>query len=222
MNHHELTILSALAEIQDIQVFRLRDFMSKLGLDSKQPSIFYRELLKESRDAIRMIDDLQNRLDTVDKAKSQMDTKMSAQQRHIVDLEAKLPRLQNETKRRIAELESTNSQLKTTTSELLDMAENYEAMKNLLKGIMRTDGLRALCDLLCAIYQKSIVSGIAGKRELEETDLKRLAPIVQRLREELIVVLQIPRRELEERLIKAEKTNEAFKSLITQIYDGKR
>jgi hypothetical protein len=218
----DLTILSALAEIRDIQDFRLRDFMSKLGLDVRQPSIFYRELLKESRDAIRLIDYLQNRLATSEAANSQKETRLTSQQRQIEDLRAKLSRLQNETQLRIAELESENHRLKTAASELLESAKNYEAMKDLLKGRMGLDELRALDDLISAIHQKAIFAGIGGKHELEAIDLKRLARIRQRLREELMAVLEIPKDVLEERLTKEERAVEALKSVINQIYGSQR
>lgn len=217
-----LIILSALAEIRDIQDFRLRDFMSKLGLDERQPITFYRKLLKESRDAMRLIDDLQNHLATSEEANSRKETRLTSQQRQIEDLRAKLSRLQSETRSTITELENENHRLKTTAFELLERAENYEGIKNLLKGRVGEDELRALADLVSAIYQKAIIAGIDGKRELEATDLERLAPIRQRLREELMAVLQIPKDVLEIRLSKAEKDNEAFKSVINQIYGSQR
>jgi len=216
-----LTLLSALAEIQDIQDFRLRDFMSRLGLDERQPSTFYRELLKESRDAMRLIRDLQNRLATSDKAKSQMETKVSSQQQQIADLRTKTSSLENESQQRINELESENRQLKAIASELHEKAENYEGIKGFLKGRMNTDGLRALCDVVSAIYEKALVAGIGAKHGLQAADLDRLAPIRKRLREDLMAVLQIPRDVLEERLMKAEKTNEAFKFFINRMYGGK-
>ena len=216
-----LTLLSALAEIQDIQDFRLRDFMSRLGLDERQPSTFYRELLKESRDAMRLIRDLQNRLATSDKAKSQMETKVSSQQQQIADLRTKTSSLENESQQRINELESENRQLKAIASELHEKAENYEGIKDFLKGRMNIDGLRALCDVVSAIYEKALVAGIGAKHGLQAADLDRLAPIRKRLREDLMAVLQIPRDVLEERLMKAEKTNEAFKFFINRMYGGK-
>jgi regulator of replication initiation timing len=218
---NNLTLLSGLADIQDIQDFRLRDFMSKMGLDSRQPSTFYRTLLKESRDAIRLIGYLQNQSNALENAMCELETELSTQERQIEDFRAKLSRLQNETQSRIIELESKNQQLKTTASELLETAENYEAMKDLLKGRVGEDELRALYDLVSAIYRKAIFAGIGGKRELDATDLERLAPIRQRLREELMTVLQIPRDLLEERLIKAEKANEAFKPLVNQMFGRK-
>lgn len=216
-----LTLLSALAEIQDIQDFRLRDFMSRLGLDERQPSTFYRELLKESRDAMRLIRDLQNRLATSDKAKSQMETNVSSQQRQIADLRTKTSSLENESQQRINELESENRQLKAIASELHEKAENYEGIKDFLKGRMNIDGLRALCDVVSATYEKALVASIGAKHGLQTADLDRLAPIRKRLREDLMAVLQIPTDVLEERLMKAEKTTEAFKFFINRMYGGK-
>lgn len=222
MNYDNLTVLSALAEIQDIQDFRLRDFMSNLGLDERQPSTFYRKLLKESRDAMRLIRDLQNRLATLDKAKSQMETKISSQQQQIADLRAKTSSLENENRQRINDIESENHQLKAIASELRRKAENYEGVKDFLKGRLDIDGLGALCDLVSAIYKKALFASIGGlKHGIQEADFGRLAPIRKQLREDLMAVLQIPRDVLEERLMKAEEANEAFKSLINRMYGGK-
>ena len=51
----DFAILSALAQIEDVQDFRLKDFMAELGLDAKQPAAFYRELIKESREASKLL-----------------------------------------------------------------------------------------------------------------------------------------------------------------------
>lgn len=221
MNDSSLTILSALAEIQDIQDFRLRDFTSKLGLDAKQPSIFYRELLKESREAIRLIKDLQSRLYSSDEVKRQIETKLTLKQRQNIDLEGKLSRVQNETQSEIIALESKNQQLETTASELLEMAGNYKAMKDLLKGRFGVSELCALADLFSGMYQGALFASIGGNRKLKAEDLERMTAIRKRLREEFMAVLQIPKDELEERLTIAEKANEALKDCINIMYRGK-
>lgn len=117
------------------------------------------------------------RLDTLEAANARKEARLTSQQRQIGDFRAKLSRLQSETQSKIAELESNNQQLKTTAYELLEAAENYEALKDLLKGRVGEDELRALYDLVSAMYRKAIIEGISGKREPEAAYLGRLAPI---------------------------------------------
>ncbi len=220
-----LAILSALAKIRDIQDFRLRDFMSSLGLDEKQPSTFYRELLKESRDAIRSIDYLQNQSDASENAmcelECELETSASTQERQIADLKTKMSGLENETRQRIKELESKNHQLRTIASVLRERAQNYEGIKDFLRAKIDIRELRTLCDLVSTMYSNALAARLGGKPEVEPADLERLAPIKARLREELMLVLQIPKSALEERLIKAEKLNDGFVYLVNQIFGGK-
>ncbi len=217
-----LAILSALAKIRDIQDFRLRDFMSSLGLDEKQPSTFYRGLLKESRDAIRLIGDLQNQLDALENAMCELETCADTQERQIADLKTKLSSRENESRQRIKELESENHRLKAIASGLRESAQNYEGIKDLLRGRIDIRELRGLCDLSSAIYQKALFASIGGKHEVEPADLNRLAPIRARLREEFMLVLQIPKDVLEERLRKADEANQALTSFVNWIFTGKR
>ena len=195
--------------------------MSSLGLDERQPITFYRELLKESRDAIRLICDLQNQLDASENAMCELETNVSTQERQIADIRTKMSSLETENRQRIKELESENHQLKTIASVLRERAQNYEGIKDFLRARIDIRGLRALCDLVSAIYTNALVARLGGKPEVESADLNRLAPIRERLREDLMGVLQIPRDVLEERLIKAEKVNEAFESLVNQMFGGK-
>ena len=183
---NNLNLLSALAKIRDIQDFRLRDFMSSLGLDEKQPSTFYRELLKESRDAIRLICDLQNRLDASEDAMCELETNVSTQERQIEDLKTKMSSLEKESQQRINELDSENHQLKTIASVLRERAQNYEGIKDFMRARIDIRGLRALCDLVSAIYDNALVARLGGKPEVEPADLGRLAPIRARFREEFM------------------------------------
>lgn len=50
-----MKILSALASITDVKDFRLREFMSRLGLDPSQPVLFYRPLIIEAREVVKFI-----------------------------------------------------------------------------------------------------------------------------------------------------------------------
>ncbi len=216
-----LAILSALAAIRDIQDFRLRDFMSSLGLDERQPATFYRELLKESRNAIRLIGDLQNQDNASENTMFELETEVSTQQRQIVDLKTKMSNRESENLQRIKELENENHRFKAIASVLRERAQNYEGVKDFLRARIDIRALRALCDLVSAIYTSALVSRLGGKPEVQPADLDRLAPIRAQLREELMLVLQIPKDALEERLIQAEKLNEAFKSLVNHMFGGK-
>jgi len=51
--------LEALAAVDDLKDFRLKDLMKGLGLDPKKPVLFYRELIKEARDVTGQLHDLQ-------------------------------------------------------------------------------------------------------------------------------------------------------------------
>jgi len=46
-----VNIIRSLAKIEDVKDFRLKTLMGKLRLDPRQPSTFYRELIKECREA---------------------------------------------------------------------------------------------------------------------------------------------------------------------------
>jgi len=227
-----LTILSKLAEIRDVQDFRLRDLMSELGLDERQPSTFYRRLLKESRDAIRLISYLQNQSNALENALSELETEATTQERQIADLKVNMSSLENknqqrlkelekEYQQRIKELESENLQLKATASGLHERARNYEGIRDFMRGRIDIRGLSALYDLISDIYTNALAARRAGIPEVEPADLDRLAPIRARLREEFMLVLQIPKEELEERLKKAERLNEAFESLINNMFGSR-
>jgi len=147
-----------------------------------------------------------------------METTISSQQRQIADHTS----LENKYRQRIHELESENDLLKGITSQLRERAKNYDGIKEFLRGRTNVDELAALCDLTHAIYEKALIASIGGlKHKTQEEDLKRLAPIRARLREDFMAVLQIPIDVLEQRLIEAEKLNKAFKNAFNQMYGGK-
>ena len=64
-------ILESLSKVEAIRDFRLKDLLDELGMDSKQPALFYRALVKEARDAIALLVNLQLQLDSVEKMKDQ-------------------------------------------------------------------------------------------------------------------------------------------------------
>ena len=221
MNMDSLTILSALAGIRDIQDFRLRDLMSELGLDERQPSTFYRMLLKESRDAMRLLGDFQNQLNAAENGMCELETEVSTQEQQIADLKTKMSSLENKNQQRLKELESENHRLKAIASVLRERAQNYEGIKDFMRGRIDIRELSALWDLISDIYTNAFAARRAGIPEVQTPDLDRLAPIRARLRIEFMSVLQIPKDVLEERLVEAEKINEAFKFFINQMFGGK-
>ena len=105
-----LPILSALAKIKDIQDFRLRDFMSQLGLDPRQPATFYRELLKESRDAMRLFANQQNQLNARDESLCEYETEAPKKEQQIADLKTKMSAMKKENQQRIAESQKESQQ----------------------------------------------------------------------------------------------------------------
>ena len=195
-----LRILSALAKIADVQNFRLRDFMQQLNLDPKQPALFYRELIKEARELVPLVDQLQQRLAVLEKAKSEATANMAGQDRQVTVLKA-----------RIHDLEAENRQLKSMTSQAEENATKYKALKEFLKGQVDSDTLQELSNLISDTYMEALEAR-AGLRP--PPDPSRLSGIRQRLRVDLMEVLQLPKDELEVELLKLKKENDTLTSII--------
>lgn len=54
-----MKILELLSQIKDVKDFRIKDILPQLGFDEKQPSRFYHELIKEAREALSHIAELE-------------------------------------------------------------------------------------------------------------------------------------------------------------------
>lgn len=195
-----LRILSALANVSDVQGFRLRDLMQQLCIDPKQPALFYRALIKESREAATLIEELQRRLAILEKVKTQAEAKVTAQERQFAALKA-----------RVEALEAENRQLKSLASETKEDATKYKELKQFLKGQMGSDTLRELSNLISDTYMEALEAGV-GLRP--PPDPSRLSGIRQQLRVDLMEVLQVPKDELEVELLKLKKENDTLTSII--------
>jgi len=55
-------LLQSLAKVDVVRDFRLKDLMTGLGMDAKQPALFYRALVKEAHDIILLLAGLRSRL----------------------------------------------------------------------------------------------------------------------------------------------------------------
>ena len=195
-----LRILSALANVSDVQGFRLRDLMQQLCIDPKQPALFYRALIKESREAATLIEELQRRLAILEKAKTQAEAKVTAQERQFAALKA-----------RVEALEAENHQLKSFASEAQEDATKYQALKEFLKGQVDSDTLRESSNLISDAYMEALEARV-GLRP--PPDPSRLSGIRQQLRVDLMEVLQVPKDELEVELLKLKKENDTLTSII--------
>lgn len=219
-----LTVLSALAQTEDIQEFRLRDLMARLRMDQKQPALFYRQLVKEARDVIPLVDQLQKHAAGLEKANSQIKATVTSQQQQIASEQKRVAA----SEARIRTMEGEKRELKGVASELRESAENYAGIKELLRGEVDLHTLEALHHLVSQTYMQALEASIernigarSGRRSVPPDPI-RLASIRERVRQDLRAVLRIPGDELEERLVKAEKTNEALKSFINQAFSPKR
>ncbi len=195
-----LRILSALAQIADVQVFRLRDLMQQLGIDPKQPALLYRGVIKEAREVIPLVSDLQRRLPILEETKSQLEAKVLSQHRQITTLRA-----------RVTALETENRQLKSMTSQAEENATKYKRLKEFLRGQVDGDTLRVLSTLVSDAYMQALEVR-AGLRP--PPDPSRLSGIRQQLRVDLMEVLQVPKDELEVELLKLKKENDTLTSMI--------
>ena len=59
----------------------MKDFMAELGLDAKQPAAFYRELIKESREASQLLWGQDEDLRSLEAENSQMGKTITGQQK---------------------------------------------------------------------------------------------------------------------------------------------
>ena len=216
----DFAILSALAQIEDVQDFRLKDFMAKVGLDVKQPAAFYRELIKESREASQLLWNQDEDLRSLEEENSRMEETITKQQREIADLQAQKVHSETEYRQRINELENENQQLRSAVSKLNLGARRYEGIKILLLGRMNVDNLCDLFYAACDLYEKTLRANPGDI--IQGEDLGRLAPLRTWLRDDLRAVLEIPQDELAQRLIEAEKDVKLYKDVFLLMAGAQR
>lgn len=92
--------------------------MQSLGIASRQPAFFYRELIKEAREVIPLLTELQRRLTTSEKAKAQAESRISSLEGEAKSLRGKM-----------TSLEAENHQLRSLASNAQENAAKYESIK---------------------------------------------------------------------------------------------
>jgi len=210
-------ILEALAKIEDVGDFRLREFMPQLGLNPNQPVEFYRALIKAAREIMSFVKLLQETIDTDFKAITQLGTKHASQDQQIKTLGAKLRRLEDEAHRKTESAEKERHQLESNASQLQEKAENYEAIKELLKGQQNTEVVGALYRLFYDMYTDMLHRDLGMQ---PPPDLIPVAYMRQKLREQLMDVLQIPKDTLETENKRLKDQIDAIVAMLKRVYGG--
>jgi len=54
-----MTVLQLLSQVNDVKDFRIKDILGQMGLDERQASRFYHDLIKEAREALSHIAELE-------------------------------------------------------------------------------------------------------------------------------------------------------------------
>lgn len=211
-------ILEALATIEDVKDFRLREFMRQHGMDETQSVLFYRELIKELRELMSFLNLLQETIDTDARAISKLKASLLSKDNQIKILEAKVGNLEGESQNKIDSLERERQKLQYTISQLQDKVESYEGLKDLLSGKKSTETLVALHHFVEDMYTDRLNERL-GMRP--PPDLTQLDSIRHKLRADLLEILKIPRDTLEKENIELKKLNEALKNAVSILYGGK-
>ena len=149
-----------------------------------------------------------------------MEKTITGQQRIIADLKAQKLHSDTESRQRVNELENENRQLKSTVSQLNLGAKRYEGIKILLLGHMNVDNLHNLFYAACDLYEKTLRAN--PNDIVQGEDLKRLAPVRAYLRDDLKAELEIPKNELEQKLIEAEKDVKLYKDAFLLMAGAQR
>lgn len=196
----DLKILEALAKIEDVGDFRLREFMPQLGLNPNQPVEFYRALIKAAREIVSFVKLLEETIDSQAKAQAQL----GAKDEQIKALGAKLRSLQDGTHLKSESLEKEKQSLLATTSELQAKVLRYDAIIQLLVGELKPHTLKALSDLYFDMYTEALNAVIYGQSPPDPAVLEKVR---QELRQELRDMLRIPQEELEQEMDKLQAKN---------------
>jgi len=204
LSNHNFKILESLSKVDAIRDFRLKDLMNELGMDTKQPAIFYRELVKEIRDVTALFSELRSQLINSEKLKAQALVRVSSLEEELTALSA-----------RIASLETGNNQLHVSVTALQAMVESYRALKTILIGDMSLQVLDNLCDLIHAAYMAKAAAEIGKFQPAIEP--KQVEVLRKKLREELRTILQVPETSLEKELARVKRENEALTSALLAL-----
>ena len=202
----DFEVLSALAGVSDVATFSLKDLMASLGMDVTQRPVFYRALIRESREVERLVTELRDQLAISQRGNNQVQAKAAATEQEVKPLRTK-----------VANLEAENRRLRSLAAE----AENFKAFRDFLAGQLDAATLKTLIDSLWEINEAMLIARIRGQ---PAPNPAHLSAIRQQLRENLMESLQIPRPALEMELIRArqelEKANqdkEVLKQALSQV-----
>lgn len=199
-----LELLEALAKVS-ARDFRLGQFMSDIGLDPNQTNLFYRQLIREAKEIMSLIEILEQNIDTHYKAISQLKTQLSAQIEQTRTLTVKLRSLEGQTYQKTESLDNERRQLLATNTELQAKVLRYDAITQLLIGKSKPPMLKAMSDLYFSMYEDAVNAVAYGQ---SPPDPARLEKVRQNLRQEFRDILQIPKQELEQEMDKLRAENE--------------
>jgi predicted nuclease with TOPRIM domain len=199
MSDADFRVLSALAGVSDVATFSLKDLMASLGMDVTQRPVFYRALIRESREVERLVTELRDQLAISQRGNNQAQAKAAATEQEVKPLRTK-----------VAGLEGENAQLKRFVSE----AQDSQALKDFLAGQMDTATLKAVIDLLWDVHYAMQIARIRGQ---PAPNPAHLSAIRQQLRSHLMESLQIPSPKLELELQKANQDKEVLKEALKQV-----
>ena len=109
-----MQLLSALAAIRSVKTFRLKRLMDDLGMDSRQPALFHRALIREARQVVDLIDTYSRDVPELEAriADLEQEASVSAMRaRRAERLAARVPELEGERDRWARQTESIRSQI---------------------------------------------------------------------------------------------------------------
>lgn len=149
-----MKVLSSLAQISDIKDFRLRELMHQLGMDPKQPAIFYRELIKEAREVIKELEE--------------KDKKLAVKEKEVglVSFES--------ISSKVKELEKEIESLKVSLSDIDGIKEKILSLERGFEWIIRSANRRLREDIMpCEhLNREGYCQSWFWKSKVEEWDMK--------------------------------------------------
>lgn len=191
-----LELLEALSQVKDIKDFRLSDFMREHGMNPSQPVIFHRRLIKEARENKAYMKFLDGLIDYNHKEIAKLEADVLAKDKEIKNLRARVGSLQGATSKKIDNLDKERQGLKATASQLEQKAEDYELLREFLRGRMHPNTVERLYHYFYDLHMEQLYADID-----RQPSPARLEAICQKLRQTLADMLHIPPNELEKKLV---------------------
>ncbi len=210
LDEQEFEILDALAGIADVGDFRLTEFMRQHGMNPGQPTIFYRKLIMEARQDRgykKFLDDL---IDYNHKEIAKLEADVSSKDLQIKALKASVNKLENETRQK----ESERQELEAAASGLQEMAENYQLLKEFLRGRMHSNTVQVLYHFFYELHMAQL-SAEVGRQPPPNSG--RLEKIRQKLREEFRDMLHVPKQERDTLQKENRELRERYQGLVDML-----